>query len=452
MSGPSKVRGDGLVNEAQPPLVPSDLADDLRQARFAALDSRPTSEPAKRLTARIVDDVSTWEAKEHKRKYARRDERAVAFRQTLESFVGDLLLARAGVSPWVYRSMHHRAFTGERMSAADFNSAVEALEHLGLLTRIKHFAHLNRIRPHEYFAPRFRATEKLVSLAASHGIPLTEVDNHFARQITLQDPVVLRATRNTGDRLRGKKMRLPGTPKVRELEAEVSAINEFLSGFAMRGGIHRGFVRVFNNGDDPEFEWNMGGRLYSIGDDSFQQMAKRDRLGTTIDGEVVCEIDVSASYLTILYGQHRQPLPVGDNEDPYSIPGFTREVVKAWVTIQFGNPRPLTKWPSDQIRSYAEATGGRALSEDYPVRSVGAAVLERFPLLRPGAWPILMYLESTAVLRTMQALMRENVPSYPIHDSLLVPASQEALATDTFRGCYRDVCGVLPRLKVERAP
>ena len=57
---------------------------------------------------------------------------------------------------------------------------------------------------------------------------------------------------------------------------------------------------IFNNGDHPKFNWNMGGRLYSYGESNYQQMESADRLRMTINGEEVCEIDIRASYLTIL--------------------------------------------------------------------------------------------------------------------------------------------------------
>src|SRR5215469_5692941 len=51
-------------------------------------------------------------------------------------------------------------------------------------------------------------------------------------------------------------------------------------------------TRVFNNGDHPKFDWNMGGRLYSDREFNYQQLDRSQRLRMTINGEPVCEIDI----------------------------------------------------------------------------------------------------------------------------------------------------------------
>jgi hypothetical protein len=48
-------------------------------------------------------------------------------------------------------------------------------------------------------------------------------------------------------------------------------------------------------GDHPAFAWNLGGRLYSQGQDSYQSLSSDQRLDMTIDGEPVCELDIRAS-------------------------------------------------------------------------------------------------------------------------------------------------------------
>ena len=43
------------------------------------------------------------------------------------------------------------------------------------------------------------------------------------------------------------------------LEGQVKELNEFFVKQKLRGGSHHGYVRVFNNGDNPRFHWNIGG-------------------------------------------------------------------------------------------------------------------------------------------------------------------------------------------------
>ena len=61
-------------------------------------------------------------------------------------------------------------------------------------------------------------------------------------------------------------------------------------------------------------------------------------------------------------------------------------------------------------------------------------------------WADLMWLESEAVVSTVILLMRSGVPSLPVHDSLIVPASAEAMASDILSNNYNHVCGVTPAL------
>ena len=102
-----------------------------------------------------------------------------------------------------------------------------------------------------------------------------------------------------------------------KLEEQVKQLNEFFDRFELRGGIHRGYIRVFNNGDHPRFAWNMGGRLYSYGSSGIQQMDRADRLRMTIRGEPVCEIDIRASYLTIFHAWHGEQLDAASDPTTY---------------------------------------------------------------------------------------------------------------------------------------
>jgi hypothetical protein len=63
----------------------------------------------------------------------------------------------------------------------------------------------------------------------------------------------------------------------------------------MIGGVrHYAYVRGFNNGS-----WLAGGRLYSIGPDTYQQLPEHERYNITLHDEQVAEIDIKASHLII---------------------------------------------------------------------------------------------------------------------------------------------------------
>jgi hypothetical protein len=91
------------------------------------------------------------------------------------------------------------------------------------------------------------------------------------------------------------------TPETERFEADIRELNEFLARFTLTGGTHYGYTRVFNNRS-----WRAGGRVWSAGEYSYQQMRETERLKMTINGEPVAEIDIKASQLTIY------PAMIGD--------------------------------------------------------------------------------------------------------------------------------------------
>ena len=84
-------------------------------------------------------------------------------------------------------------------------------------------------------------------------------------------------------------------------------------------------------------------------------------------------------------------------------------------------------------------------------------VLERHPLLsriggeirgRVRTWGDLMFVESEIIIGTMQELMALAIPSLPVHDSLIVPATKAAMAADVLKRQFRNHTGMVPKLDV----
>lgn len=95
----------------------------------------------------------------------------------------------------------------------------------------------------------------------------------------------------------------------------------------------------------------------------------------------------------------------------------------------------------------------------YNLGQVRRRILERHPLLERWRSPIgghardwgdLMYAESEVVIGSMKELMAHGVPSLPVHDSLLVPASHQDLAVETLTRQFQTHIGVSPSLDVSR--
>jgi hypothetical protein len=408
----------------------------------------------------LVDELTAWEAATGQRKYARR-KGLENLKAAIAAFLADLLFAcnHPDADGWVYRPLTKEGFTGQAVSAREFRSIRNAWMTSGLLEHKPGYTETVEFDPGEPLrtrgkATRFRATTKLLQVCAEHGVVPRDAGEHFYYPPPEHPLALTAASRRVGRwKERGKPMEFRRTERTEALEADVKKFNAFLSEHVIRGATHRWFKRIFHDGDQAGFDWNKGGRLYSDGKDSYQQLPRPERLKITIDNEQVCEIDIRASYLTILHARYGEPFEVSEAHDPYAIDGLPRSVGKKWVTVRFGSKRPIAKWPSKAIEEYAEDNDGADLRA-FSVKEVGRQVCEKHPLLKrwtqlPETWADLMWLESEAVFGAVRALMvMQNAPSLPVHDSLIVPVSLQEWAHGHLTAAYGYFCKAVPHLEV----
>jgi hypothetical protein len=425
---------------------------ELDNALYAALLSRAHSDQARALVDIVIKMVADHELAGGTRTY-KRDKKQTALRVAVEALLADLLQAQGAekAQGYIYRTVRPEDFTGQRIGYRTFTSLVDAMRELGLLETHKGFQAWGETfgtpTPWLRKASRYRATKTLMDIFDQHGVQAVDFHKHFLVPLP-ENPLQLRAasSRNEyGLKITGKLMRFEPTSLTRKLEQQLKRLNEFLDGFELQGGIHRGYIRVFNNGDHPRFDWNMGGRLYSYGEFNYQQLDRDDRLRMTISGAPVCEIDIRASYLTIFHAWHGQQLDAV--KDPYDLPRLgpeARDVVKMWITASFGNNGPISKWPRELVAEYHERTGTK-LGKRYPVTKIGEKVMQAFPLLarlceseegHQRGWAELMYAESEAMLGTMLQLMNQGIPSLAVHDSIIVPIANCDRATLVLKHWY----------------
>jgi hypothetical protein len=87
----------------------------------------------------------------------------------------------------------------------------------------------------------------------------------------------------------------------------------------------------------------------------------------------------------------------------------------------------------------------KAVAGAYPLL---AALRKDIPLVDgcppPPIWARLMYLESEAIFQTMLGLKELNIPSLPVHDSLIVTTDHEQTARETLSRLYSDITGAVP--------
>jgi hypothetical protein len=439
----------------------------LRSAPMAELTRRAITDEANSVVDKLSDLIADDELR-RSRKNKRRKKTQVGFRRALEAFVGDLLVGqtRKFSEGWTWLLTHRKHFTGREVTYANFKNVRDGLRALGMIEEAKgvqdavHFDGGGEPAFARGWAPRFRATEKLLKFTQSHSVGTAEAGKHFVLSAAPKELIQVREAKPpvySVDRPKGRKIdwRAEFRGKLLEegekLEAQLKELNEFLASVEIRGGGHGGYWRGYNGGRHPDFDWNRGGRLYSYGDQNYQNMPREERLRMTLNGEAVCEIDIHASYLTLYLAWHNKAL---ERPDAYVLDGLgkdAREAVKTWFTITFGKEKLCERWSPKAKENYRKRAG-RDLSE-YPARLIRDSALRTYPPMQAwgmkdgDSWAKLMWHESLAVFFTMRDLMELGVPSLSVHDSLIVPLSKCEVAEGQLSDRYHWVCQFRPILK-----
>lgn len=458
---------DNMLAQVERLNAPSAKTIDTTKPHFATLSSRPVTEEAKLLIERLADVLLEHEAKHlppktgKTRNNKRGPKRAADFRHALGAFLADLLKAytKQAADGWVFRSLQKQSFTGQAISYHTFKAIHEAMRSYGLIEHIpgKPLGSSNAFNPGQFIknggqASHFRATQVLLDTAEGLGVTPETVGAHFLQDLP-RKPLVLKAssTKKNGQKISGRQISFKTTPVTQQLEADVRQLNQFLDRFDLRGGTHRGYRRIFNEGDRENYGWDKGGRLYSQGDDSYQRLKKEKRLEMTIDGEPVVEIDITASYLTIYHALKGQPFDA--SSDPYAFQGYDRGLVKLWAIATFGNNEHLKRWPKDLSRDYKK-NKGHTPGEKHPVKAIRALFEDQYPVLREWGqdgitWADLMFIESRAMVGSMLELMEKHGrPSFGVHDSLIVAQRDLELACEVLKWHYKASCSIEPSLKI----
>lgn len=421
----------------------------LKEARYMSLDRYAGTPIAKDYCLRIADELTMQEGR---RRHRKPDDQK-SFVVAIEAIVGDLLVSSTSeASPYCFRSMMNQSFVGETVRATTFRKVVTGLEKLGLIEIEKGGNHSRPFVASDVaqydpgMATRFKCSDKMAFSAGDlFGAGITA---HFPITPKL-DLVTVRSSsvRQGAAKARGRIIRMPKTEELKAQRDRLWRLNSFLIEQDFGSIAFKGLYRGFNMGDEAGFNWNKGGRLYAHGDDNFQQFKKADRLGIQINGTPVAEIDINASYLTILLSMNGHSLP--NRQDIYDIEGLPREVVKAWIRVALGAKSFSTRWPS----SVVDELGGAKRKMKFKIKDVEEKILQEFPPLLDWptsdmSWADLMFIESEAIYLSLERLAEQNIPALPVHDALLVPAEFETEAKLALRESFKIFTGVTPKLTV----
>jgi hypothetical protein len=203
----------------------------LRAAEFAALTSRAVTDNARALVDKVHELVIGAGA----RKRHRGPRKAFEFKRALEAFLGDLMRAAGREVPWVYRGGSQRHFTADVVSYRDFKAIRTALRSSRLIEEAAAVQFWSPFGAGRGWATRFRATPRLIRMAAECGVLVADARDHFIKELP-KNPLVRRggSTREPGRRkMPGKPMKIDYTPIVQAMEQSIVDLNTFLDRFTI---------------------------------------------------------------------------------------------------------------------------------------------------------------------------------------------------------------------------
>jgi hypothetical protein len=461
---------DSTLTEASAwePKTPKEEREALDKAPLATLRATPDSRAAFQLMSDLAKRYPRPQAAKGKA-YARKKTLA-DYAHAVGAFIADLLAAiEADRSEgWLRCSLNKGDYTGQFIKWRMFDAVRQAFTEAGLVEHKPGYPGSYQFEnpgPMVGKLTRYRATSSLLAACEAHGVTPANVRQCFQFVEVMPSELV---------QLTSPSHKTPNTEKVQRLRAQVAEFNSFFAQHTLTHPQvkvkHLGWVRKFHQASNLQtYKWDKGGRLYSYPQDAgcYQNLSGGTRLGMQIDGEGVVEIDISSSYLTIFYAWCDQQLDT--DADAYAgILGPTeldRQVAKFWINASFGNGNLLTRWAKEFTTDFRERLAQKGFPPEafdtkaYPMSLIKKRALQRHPLLerwggeiggRVRGWADLMFDESKVIIATMQELMAKGVPSMPVHDSLIVQASKEALAAYTLSHQFRAHTGVVPKLSVSR--
>ena len=421
----------------------------LRDAREMGLTARPRTSGANGLTDAMVRHVIAHTP----RKNARRPATIRKVRLAVGAVLGDLLACWAKDPPaMTFRASKEGTFTGEAVSYTYFRMTLDGLRAAGLVHRHGGIRYArSEMDPSDGKAARYWPTERLLDAAEGHGLAAVGLDAHFAHEFparppAIPQPVLLRPFQSYGRQRSNAVPPDQRNPAARAIREEVEAFNAFASTFDVQGCRPPRFRRMFTGRLD------LHGRWYAAGSVNYQGLNKRSRGRLTIDGQPVVELDVRASFLTILHGLCGVPIP---ESDLYDIPDVPRDVAKAAVVSTLGKGSSVRRWSVGTLRrtpACAEHSAPKvaaALATRYPflltLGDVVAHLPDTFRASRGVVSAYLMGVEANAMTVAM-GYIREHggALALPVHDSLIVPESAEAIAREGIAEGFRRFAKVVP--------
>ncbi|MEP3895220.1 MAG: hypothetical protein ABJN52_14645 [Litorimonas sp.] len=240
-----------------------------------------------------------------------------------------------------------------------------------------------------------------------------------------------------GRKVKGKDLpRSQFMPDIELLENQVKAINKVNEKHRLVSDWGDEFFyskRIFNNGS-----LQVGGRLYG----DWQSYNEEERLGMTIDGERVCEIDLKACYLQICNALIGPGTYLG--QDPYQEISYIqkarndderasrRKLIKRLISAYLcKDGTEIGRFPKGEEKERNPETGRLrtvSIQEEFGLgaeikhRDLMQCIFDAYPFLqnKDQMGCDLTFIESQIMIEAISNMVAGDLPAFPMHDCLIV--------------------------------
>jgi hypothetical protein len=257
---------------------------------------------------------------------------------------------------------------------------------------------------------------------------------------------------------KGKPIDYSNTPDAIRWRREMQTINAMLqtAAITMTAGANenengflvtaddRALQRVFNG------DWQHGGRLAG---GFWMNMERANRYSSIrINGESVANVDYSAFNLRACYALAGESWPFDDDAaDPYIAGSGKREGWKRLTNALFNRGKPRDAWPvrtaeqRNEFASYFPA-GTKPADAIQAIKEKHASIADWF---ERGNGLQLMRRESDLIVAVLLKLIERDIPSLPLHDSVIVAARDAATAKSIMEEEAKHHIGAAIPVKIE---
>lgn len=178
-------------------------------------------------------------------------------------------------------------------------------------------------------------------------------------------------------------------------------------------------------------DWGVGGRFFC----KAQHLSKGCRATITINGEPCVEYDYTSMQVRLLYNSVGLPAP----HDCYAIDDEDRALVKKVALIAVNSKNRGEAIRSLTFRLKLSSTEANRLLATFEKAHSSVS-----PYLFSEGWKHLQNAESNITNDILTTMTREAIPTLPIHDSFVVPASRGARLHEAMHESYERTTGFVP--------